>query len=85
MIVFNGGTAIVEIAIIIGCFAMIRDNLKDIFKWSIYNFDSRSYYYYVIKFRRNIRRSYNNKMGRKLYGKFFWRRIYKTSDGIPCK
>ena len=37
MIVFNGGTAIVEIAIIIGCFAMIRDNLKDIFKWSIYN------------------------------------------------
>ena len=37
MIVFNGRTAIVEIAIIIGCFAMIRDNLKDIFKWSIYN------------------------------------------------
>ena len=37
MIVFKGGTAIVEIAIIIGCFAMIRDNLKDIFKWSIYN------------------------------------------------
>ena len=37
MIVFNGGTGIVEIAIIIGCFAMIRDNLKDIFKWSIYN------------------------------------------------
>ena len=37
MIVFNGGTAIVEIAIIIGCFAMIRDNLKEIFKWSIYN------------------------------------------------
>lgn len=37
MIVFNGGTAIVEIAIIIDCFAMIRDNLKDIFKWSIYN------------------------------------------------
>ena len=37
MIVFNGGTAIVEIAIIIGCFAMIRYNLKDIFKWSIYN------------------------------------------------
>ena len=37
MIVFNGGTAIVEIAIIIGCFEMIRDNLKDIFKWSIYN------------------------------------------------
>ena len=37
MIVFNGGTGIVEVAIIIGCFAMIRDNLKDIFKWSIYN------------------------------------------------
>lgn len=37
MIVFNGGIGIVEIAIIIGCFAMIRDDLKDIFKWSIYN------------------------------------------------
>lgn len=37
MIVFDGGTGIVEIAIIVGCFAMIRDSLRDIFKWSIYN------------------------------------------------